>query len=235
MQAIINETAPHPHPVGSLFTPIDIDDDVTIEQVTQAMEGFEKSELLDMLALAHLLKNDTNYGSPAEELIGDLLRAYGWFGGCLRIEDVERCTETFRERWAGIVKEANGMAQRYPHLFSVVGSDEAVGSAAAGKRAADAEAKTAESAATSGHEPEPQTMTARLAADAFQACIDRLMSMRHRMLKRQDAPDERATVDDLAGALLLNQILNDWEGGAFADEFPKEHWLLRAIRGNTES
>ena len=40
-------------------------------------------------------------------------------------------------------------------------------------------------------------------------------------------------VEDLAGAKLLFSILNDWETGGFVDKFPKEHWLLAAIRGNT--
>lgn len=80
-------------------------------------------------------------------------------------------------------------------------------------------------------EPEPQTMTARMAADAFQRCISNLESLRSKMLLWQG---EEATyiVDDLAGATLLDSILNDWYCGGFDQTFPKENRLLGAINGN---
>jgi len=154
MQPIMNKTAPRPRPVGSLFTPINIDDEVTIEQVTQAVEGLDKSCLQDMLALTYVLKNDRGSSSPAEELISNLLQTYGCFGGCVTPKDVEEEAEAFRHNWEGARGDAEGMAQRYPHLFSAVVSDGAAGAADAG--ADGREAETAESTATKGDEPEHQ-------------------------------------------------------------------------------
>ena len=90
----------------------------------------------------------------------------------------------------------------------------------------------AEPTAAKDDTPEPQTITAQLAIDAFQGCINKLGSIRRRMLWWQ--AKVRNTVDDLAGATILDQILDDWEGGCFSDKFPKEHGLLSAIRGNLD-
>ena len=224
------EPAPRRHPVGNLFTPIKGDDNATVDQVTQAMQGLDSSDLQDMLALTYALKNGTGSGTPIEELIQGLLLAYGYFGGCVTPEDVENTVRQFRDNWEGTTSDVEGMAQRYPHMFSVVGAGETGGSAEAAS-AGGGEAKTAESMVASGDEPAPQTTTARLAANAFERCTETLASLRKRMLLHQDE-GTRYLVDDLAGAGLLAEILEDWESSAFADKYPKEHGLLGAIRGN---
>lgn len=229
MQATMKETTPRRHPVGNLFQPIKTDDDVTVGQVTQVMQGFSRIELQDMLALTYLVKNRTSSALPVEKLIGGLLEIYGWFGGCVTPEDIEEKMGEFRANWADATEGAEGMAQRYPDLFSAV-SDDGDKAAAPSTSGGSDSAKSPEDTAAKDDEPAPQTTTAKMAADAFQDCIDGLVSLRSRMLQCQCR--EENVVDDLAGATLLGQILNDWRGGGFADEFPKEHWLVSAIKGN---
>lgn len=229
MQPIMNETAPRPHPVGNLFTPIKADDDITVERITQAMQGLPESYLNLMLVLAYALENGRGDSTPAEELIHDLVFCYGHFGGCLTLEDVEDEVEEFRDNWKDTVTSSEVMARQYPHLFSAVASDEAVPAADAG--ADGGEAKAAENTVAKEDELEPRSTTARMAADTFERCIETLASLRRRMLFHQDE-GTRYLLDDLAGASLLKEILGDWESGCFADEYPKEHGLLSAIRGD---
>jgi hypothetical protein len=244
MQPIMNATAPRPRPVGSLFTPIRIDDDVTIEQVTQAVEGLDKSCLQDMLALTYVLKNDRGSSSPAEELISNLLQTYGCFGGCVTPKDVEEEAEAFHRNWEGARGDAEGMAQRYPHLFSFVGQDEEAQAADAG--ADGNEANTAEDTVVKEEEPEPQataesapaeekigpkTTMARMMVDAFDNCIGEITSERDAILPLQEEHPlfiERR----LGDALLLGQILSDWGSGVFDKDYPHESQLIAAVRGN---
>jgi hypothetical protein len=234
MLAIAKESEPRQHPLGNLFTPIKNDDHVTIEQVSRAMRGLSTCELQNMLALTHLLKNHTGSDAPVEQLIHDLLADYGWLGGGMADEDVEREIEQFHDNWKSTVETVEGMARRFPGRFSSVAVSVSEKAAAPGKNPDGGDAKSEQDATTEEEGPEPHTMTARLAADSFSSCIDRLTSMRLRMLETQDAPEVTALVDDLAGAMFLDEILNDWQLGNGADDLPREHGLLAAIRGNVK-
>ncbi len=229
MQPNAKDSTPSLHPVGNLFTPIKTDADATIEQVTQAVQGLERCQLGKVLALTHLLENGRGDATPIEELVDTLLLRYGYFGGCVTLEDVEDVVETFRANWKSAIEDARAMVLQYPDRFSAVASD--ISDSAAVPSAESNSAKPVEDTATTEDEPEPQTMTAKMADRAFQDCIGSLESMRQRTLFHQD---EEATyiIDDLAGATLLDSILSDWYCGGFDGTLPKENRLLAAIKGN---
>jgi hypothetical protein len=227
MQAIVNETAPRSLPKGGLFEPIN--PDVTVEQVTQAIQGFGRHYLAEMLAAARAIDNFTGSTSPAEEFILTLLRDYGTSGGCLTLEDVEAELGEFRENWAALLDDTRRTALRYPHLFSTVESGEVKGPADASVAAAEAE--STESAAAKEDEPKPHTKTAENALSVLKACIRELESKGHLMLAVQkERPD--IAVHYLGDGLQLYDILQHWDDGTFDEEFPGETALIASIRGN---
>jgi hypothetical protein len=81
--------------------------------------------------------------------------------------------------------------------------------------------------------PEPQTKTAKMAADTLDYCIGEIESKRDVMLQIQEArPD--IVLRTMGDAFLLKRILSDWGSGGFDAEFPNETELLRSLRGNLE-
>jgi len=249
MQPNAKDNAPRRHPVGNLFTPIEASDNVTVEQVIQAVQGLEKCQLGRMLALTHLLEHDGGDSTPVEDLISGLLLWYGAFGGCVTLEDVQEKVSNFLDNWRMMIGEAKGAAQRYPHLFSVVESGEADGPA--DTSTAGAEAEPTESAAAKEDDPKPQaklaetpdaetstgqqpeTATLRTALGTLDECASTIERQRRSLLRtHKEWPEEFA--DLFTDALLLREVLRDWDSEAYSDQFPGETRLIAAIRGNLE-
>lgn len=77
----------------------------------------------------------------------------------------------------------------------------------------------------------PMPASVRLMLDTYDACISFLQDRRESELKFSRERPERIT-ERLAEPMLLHQILMDWGGGGFWDDFPAESHLVSAILGN---
>ena len=78
-----------------------------------------------------------------------------------------------------------------------------------------------------------ESPSVRLVESAFDECIQSIQHNRTMFLEYYKRAD-RLVHESLADALLLKQILEDWENGSFANDFPDDARLVAAIRGNLD-